>query len=88
MSPPPYGVAGNGSADDRDAMLEAAAKDKSFELLAGKGWTRWCQLSKSQMETFIVMRALSASPLMVGGDLPTRDSFSLSLLTDREIPSI
>lgn len=85
MSPPPYGVAGNGRADDRDAMLEAAAKDKSFELLAGKGWTRWCQLSKSQMETFIVMRALSASPLMVGGDLPTMDSFSLSLLTDREI---
>ena len=37
------------------------------------------------MLTFITMRALSASPLMVGGDLPTMDGFSLRLLTDPDM---
>lgn len=60
-------------------------KDKNFELLSGKGFTRWCQLSKDQMRTFITLRALSASPLMMGGDLPTLDDFSLSLITNKEV---
>ena len=37
------------------------------------------------METFITLRALSASPLMVGGDLPTMDEFSLRLITNAEM---
>jgi alpha-galactosidase len=49
--------------------------------LAGKGVNRWCQLSKPQMRTFITIRAMAASPLMMGGDLPTLDDFSLSLIT-------
>lgn len=53
--------------------------------LAGHGYRRWQQLSQDQMFTFITMRALSASPLMVGGDLPTMDGFSLRLLTDPEM---
>jgi hypothetical protein len=53
--------------------------------LAGKGHTRQCQLSKAQMETFITLRALSASPLMVGGDLPTMDAFSLRLISNAEM---
>jgi alpha-galactosidase len=53
--------------------------------LAGHGYRRWCQLSHDQMYTFITLRALSASPLMVGGDLPTLDGFSLKLLTDPEM---
>lgn len=53
--------------------------------LAGKGVTRWSQLSKAQMETFITMRALAASPLMMGGDLPTLDDFSLKLITDPDM---
>ena len=52
--------------------------------LAGKGTTRWCQLTKPQMQTFIAMR-LAASPLMVGGDLPTLDAFSYALITDPEM---
>ena len=53
--------------------------------LAGKGVSRWCQLTKPQMETFITLRALAASPLMVGGDLPTLDEFSHSLLTNPDM---
>jgi alpha-galactosidase len=41
----------------------------------------------SQMKTFITMRAMAASPLMMGGDLPTLDEFSLSLITNREMVS-
>lgn len=59
--------------------------DKGDIALAGKGTTRWSQLTKPQMETFITMRALAASPLMMGGDLPTLDEFSLKLITDPEM---
>lgn len=59
--------------------------DKGDVALAGKGVTRWSQLSKPQMETFITMRALAASPLMMGGDLPTLDDYSLRLITDPDM---
>lgn len=59
--------------------------DKGDVALAGKGVTRWSQLTKPQMETFITMRALAASPLMMGGDLPTLDDFSLRLITDPDM---
>ena len=61
------------------------AMDKGDIALAGKGVNRWSQLSKPQMETFITMRALAASPLMMGGDLPTLDEFSLKLITDPDM---
>lgn len=57
----------------------------NIELLAGKGWTRWSEFSRDQMYTFITLRALSASPLMMGGDLPTLDDFSLALITNKDI---
>lgn len=53
--------------------------------LAGHGYRRWSQFSPDQMLTFITLRALSASPLMAGGDLPTLDGFSLRLLTDPDM---
>ena len=65
-------------------MVEASP-DGGAVRLAGHGYRRWQQLSQDQMFTFITMRALSASPLMVGGDLPTMDGFSLRLLTDPEM---
>ena len=37
------------------------------------------------METFITLRALSASPLIMGGDLPTLDARSLKLITDPDV---
>jgi len=57
----------------------------NIELLAGKGWTRWSEFSKDQMHTFITLRALAASPLMIGGDLPSLDDFSLGLITHPEV---
>jgi len=53
--------------------------------LSGKGTRRWCQLNEAQKRTFITLRALAASPLMVGGDLPTVDAHSLDLLTNPEM---
>lgn len=53
--------------------------------LAGFGYHRWCQLTKNQQYTFITMRALAASPLFVGGDLPSLDEFSSTLLTNKEM---
>lgn len=42
-------------------------------------------LSTDQKYTFITLRALSASPLMMGGALPTSDEFSFELLTNKEM---
>ena len=62
------------------------ARTRSADVaLSGRGTNRWCQLTKAQMTTFITLRALAASPLMVGGDLPTLDEFSLTLLTNRDM---
>ena len=59
--------------------------DKGDIALAGKGVHRRCQLNSDQMETFITMRAMAASPLMMGGDLPSLDTFSLNLITDTDM---
>ncbi len=67
------------------ADVSKTVMDKGDVALAGKGVTRWCQLTKPQMETFITMRALAASPLMIGGDLPTLDDYSLNLITDPDM---
>ncbi len=53
--------------------------------LAGYGNTRRCQLTHDQQYTFITMRSLAASPLFAGGDLPSLDTFSLSLLTNPQM---
>ncbi len=57
----------------------------NVELLAGKGWHRWSNMSKEQHYTFISMRALSASPLMIGGDMVSMDDFSFGLLTNKHM---
>jgi hypothetical protein len=72
MSPP--------SRDKKKTLM-----DKGDIALAGKGVHRQCQLSGPQMETFITMRALAASPLMMGGDLPSLDEVSLTLITDPDM---
>ena len=72
MSPP--------SADGAKTVM-----DKGDVALAGKGVHRQSQLTKPQMKTFITMRAMAASPLMMGGDLPSLDEFSLMLITDPEM---
>lgn len=86
MSPMPDILTGKESySEAKELIRKAAEENREYELLAGRGWTRWCKLSKDQMKTFITLRAMSASPLMVGGNLPTMDEYSLSLLTDNEV---
>lgn len=54
-------------------------------LYAGRGFSRESELTENQKLTFITIRALAASPLMIGGDLPTMDDFSYQLLTNKEM---
>jgi alpha-galactosidase len=84
MSPKPAGVDGNESKNELQ-MKMTSGEIANFELLAGKGFNRWSEFTKDQMYTFITLRALAASPLMMGGDLPTLDDFSLKLITDKDI---
>jgi len=61
------------------------SKKERIVNLAGKGWNRRSDLNKNQMYTFITIRALAASPLMMGGDLPSLDEFSLALITNKDM---
>jgi len=47
------------------------------------GWD--CRFTEDQKRTFMVQRALAASPLMLGGQLYTMDEFSLSLFKHPDI---
>lgn len=84
MSPKPAGIKGNESKKEIMDKIKAGEVD-NFELLAGKGFNRLSEFTKDQMYTFITMRALAASPLMMGGDLPTLDDFSLKLITNKDV---
>ncbi|WP_439130880.1 glycoside hydrolase family 27 protein [Polaribacter sp.] len=84
MSPKPEGVKGDESKKEILDKIQSGELS-NVELLAGKGWTRQSDLTKDQMYTFITMRALAASPLMMGGDLPTLEDFSLELITNPEV---
>lgn len=84
MSPKPAGVKGDESKTELVKKMKSGEL-ASFELLAGKGFNRISEFTKDQMYTFITLRALSASPLMLGGDLPTLDEFSLKLITDKNV---
>jgi hypothetical protein len=63
---------------------ELGVSDDSAEF-SGHGFRRKSNFSKAEMRTFITIRALGASPLFMGGDLPTLDDFSLNLLTHPEM---
>lgn len=84
MKPKPAGVEGHESKDQ--LMLKVKSGEVAANaLLAGKGFNRWSEFTKDQMYTFITLRALSASPLMLGGDLPSLDDFSYQLITNKEM---
>jgi alpha-galactosidase len=84
MSPKPNVLTGK---ESRSEIIEYQKQGKltNIELLSGLGWNRCSDLTKDQMYTFITMRALAVSPLMMGGDLPTLDEFSLELLTNSKM---
>ncbi len=84
MNPKPEGISGRESKGELLKMMDAGEL-KRMELLSGKGFTRWSEFTRDQMYTFITLRALAASPLMMGGDLPTLDDFSLELITNKDV---
>ncbi len=53
--------------------------------LAGFGNRRKCNLTPAQMRTFITIRSLAASPLFMGGDLPSLEGYALELITNSEM---
>ena len=55
---------------------------------AERGADRLSRLSHDEQRTVMTLWAVLRSPLMFGGDLPTIDPFTLSLLTNREILEI
>ena len=50
-----------------------------------RGKERMSAFTQDEKYTFITLRALSASPLFMGGDLPTSDEFSFELLTNKDM---
>lgn len=84
MSPVPEGLTGNESQMEIKQMKKDG-KLKNVELLSGKGFHRQSQFTKDEMYTFITMRALAASPLMMGGNLLTVNDFVFGLLTNAEM---
>lgn len=52
------------------------------------GSDRQCKLSQDEQRLLIALMAICKSPLMFGGDLPSLDDFTLSILTNKELIKI
>ena len=52
-----------------------------------RGDDRMTQFTRDEQQTLMSLWAIARSPLMYGGDLPSNDAFSLSLLTNEEVLS-
>ena len=52
---------------------------------AERGVDRQSLLTRAEQITLMTLWAISRSPLMFGGDLPSSDSFTLQLLTNDEV---
>ena len=65
--------------------LQVMVPEGTARQMAGRGVHRFDNFTVPQKETFITMRAMAASPLMIGGVLKTLDSESMRLLTNAEM---
>lgn len=65
--------------------LQVMIPEGTTRKMAGEGVHRFDRFSLPQKESFITMRAMSASPLMMGGMLASLDRDSLQLLTNRDM---
>lgn len=48
----------------------------------------WTKFTKDEQFTMLSLWAMARSPLMIGGDLPQNDDFTLSLLTNEDVTAI
>lgn len=84
MAPRPEGVSPNES-KAQIQRRKLRGELSGVELLSGKGWHRRCRFTPQQHRTFITLRALSASPLFIGGDPSTMDDQAYALLTNPDM---
>lgn len=73
--------AGPGHWPDAD-MLPVGALRQCYP---NKGWTHFTQ---AEQRTMMTLWCMMRSPLMIGGDMPKNDEFTLSLLTNRALLQI
>ncbi|MDR3703046.1 MAG: glycoside hydrolase family 27 protein [Candidatus Sulfopaludibacter sp.] len=57
-------------------------------LRAERGNDRMSLLTRDEQQTLMTLWCITRSPLMMGGDLPTSDAFTLSLLTNDEVLAV
>ena len=55
---------------------------------AERGDDRMCALTQDEQMTMMSLFVIFRSPLMFGGDLPSNDAFTLSLLTNHEVLNV
>ena len=68
----------------RRAEVEERNTNKTLEEFMGQ-MHHWCKFTENQKETFITQRAISASPIMIGGSMISMDEHSTKLLTSKEM---
>ena len=54
-------------------------------LRAERGEPRWTAFTKDEQYTLMTLFSIFRSPLMFGGDLPSSDEFTLSLITNKDV---
>lgn len=54
----------------------------------GWGKPRWTRLSHDEQRTLLTLWSIFRSPLMMGGDLPSSDAWTTSLLTNPEVIAV
>jgi alpha-galactosidase len=54
----------------------------------GWGQPRYTRLTHDEQRTFVTLWCIFPSPLMVGGDLPKADAWTISLLTNAEVIAV
>ena len=54
-------------------------------LRAEQGDPRWSGFTKDEQYTLMTLFSIFRSPLMFGGDLPSNDEFTLSLITNKDV---
>jgi hypothetical protein len=74
------GLGGTGYYPDGD-MLPLG----KIGLRAERGEPRWSGFTKDEQYTLMTLFSIFRSPLMFGGDLPSNDEFTLSLITNKDV---
>jgi hypothetical protein len=74
------GIASKGAYPDGD-MLPLG----KIGLRAERGEPRWSGFSRDEQYTLMTLYSIFRSPLMFGGDLPSNDDFTLSLITNKDV---